>query len=178
MGILIDKRKDKQIYEDAIKEVNSIINTSKLDDNLTKVKTNKKNTDNTSEINNELTNKYTFYLPVLRKILEEKYPTFKIELIEDSIKIKDFPYGGVHLEIKGGIVITFYIPDKYEYDRIKVRAKRNIDYQLSDIRIYWNYLKIMAYQEKNYEVKISEKGLNDIINRVMRVVDIFFKELN
>ncbi len=164
MGILIDRRKDRQIYKDAIEEVNSILNTAKIDNNLTNLETNE-----------EITTTNPFLLQ-LEKRIREKYNKFEIVLLEDELTIEDFPCEDLKINVRSkAAVINLHFSDEDRYDRANRKFSKKLDYKLSDKRVFWNYLKIAVYQESGYKVENSENGLIEAIERSMYVIDVFYK---
>lgn len=174
MGILLNEDDDKLLYDDAIREVQSIINTSVKDLDYSKKKENNSQSI-IYKLNPEYNGSYTFYLPSLKGILEDKYPHVWAKLSDACLEIKHFPRVGIDLEITG--IAVFHFIDNDELQKFKLKSRDKIRNLLPDLRIFWNYSRIQIYQEKGFKEEISDKGLLDMLERYTKIIDVFYQEL-
>ena len=132
MGILIEKNSDLKIFEETLKEIESIKNSSSKEKSIKKASEHSTESNlETLKINPNFNEEWNFHLPSLMKILKEKYPNHKIKF-NDSIRINDFPKKGINLNIDGRIDFEFL--DKDYYQSIRYSSKRNsIGISLPDI---------------------------------------------
>jgi hypothetical protein len=96
MGILIDIKDDKEIYNDSFAEINYIIKHSE-----TIIKSNSESKEQVNIniiqiahsnflLNTAYQKQINFYLPALREVLKLKYPLKKLELESDYLTIEKF----------------------------------------------------------------------------------------
>jgi hypothetical protein len=176
MGILIEKNSDLKIYEETLKEIESIKNSSSKEKSIKKISKNSTESNfETLKINPNYNEQWNFHLPSLIKILKEKYPNYKIEF-NDSIRINDFPKKGIDLNINGRIDFEFLNQDYYQ--NIKNSSKKkSIGNSLPNIRIYWNYKQINIYEAKDFNPEINDRGLKLRIDKTLKIIDTVYKEL-
>jgi hypothetical protein len=176
MGILIEKNSDLNIYEETLKEIESIKNSSSKEKSIEKVskQVTESNFD-TLKINQNYKERWNFHLPSLMKILKKTYPNHKIEF-NDSIRINDFPKKGIDLNINGRIDFEFLNQEYYQ--NIKNSSKRDLlNNSLPNIRIYWNYKQINIYEAKDFNPEINNKGLKMKIDKTLEIINTIYKEL-
>ena len=176
MGILIEKNSDLKIFEETLKEIESIKNSSSKEKSIKKASEHSTESNlETLKINPNFNEEWNFHLPSLMKILKEKYPNHKIKF-NDSIRINDFPKKGINLNIDGRIDFEFL--DKDYYQSIRYSSKRNsIGISLPDIRIYWNNKQINIYDAKDFNPEINDEGLKLKIDATLKILKIIYKEL-
>ncbi|MFB9098999.1 MULTISPECIES: phospholipase D family protein [Flavobacterium] len=174
MGILIDKENDLQIFNDTLKEVESIKNSSMIEKDFSLI-----NENNLIEKHLKLTSKYNeqwnFYLPSIEKILQTRYPSYDISF-KDHVTVIDFPYKGIDLIINGRI--DFKFNSKENFEQIKKRQEENLKKLLPEIRFYWNHKQINIYLERGFEVDINLNGLEKIVTKKINIIDTVFKLIN
>lgn len=186
MGILVEKDKDMEIYKDAIKESESIINKSttekRIKDSIkeeeikivqeTKIIL-KPDQEIKFKIHSKFKEVHNFFLPELYRILVEKYPE-KVIGLDNFITINKFPWTGMTLEVNGRIDLKF--SDKLNYEKIK-RINAYIDRKLPGIRFYWNYYQLNIYTEKDFNVGMDLYGLKAIINKYLQIIDVLYTDI-
>lgn len=176
MGISLEKRKDRIIYEDAIKEVKSIINTAVIDNYFSNDIKVDVIPDRKYKLNNLFLDPYNFHLPTLKTVLTEKYKHYSIRIKEKTcISLNNFPIDNIDMEIMG--IIVFYFHNESFYNNVKENIKGTIKNQLPEMRIYWNYLKVQIYHKKGFKEEVSIDGLKVIVENFEKTIDVFHREL-
>lgn len=172
MGIIIEKEDDIIIFNDTLKEIDSIKNSSILEKSFNDTK--KVHFDDLVQLHTDYDKKSNFHLPSINAILTNKYPKHNIEF-EDSITVHDFPFDGAYLEINGKINLT--INNQLKYEEIKNINKGEIEKLLPGIRFYWNYKKLYIYTEKDFKPEINLTGLKEKVDKYMSIIEILEKDL-
>jgi len=183
MGIYIEKEKDKDIFQQALDEIESIKNNSKLEKEfaITINSFQEKESESPKKINPklvlELDPKYNeignFHLPSLSKLLKEKYPNKEV-LFDRSIIIEKFPFSGIKLEVNGRI--DFKFNETLNYQLIKERNSK-LGRELPGIRLFWNYYQLNIYTEKDFTVQINDSGLKLITEKFLKIIDHVYENL-
>ncbi|MFY0653086.1 MAG: hypothetical protein JXQ96_13680 [Cyclobacteriaceae bacterium] len=192
MGVVIDRLIDAEIFNDAIKEVESIKNSSKqIKSKGPTTITKKSNFSFNSDLihfDKEHSEMYDFYLPSLKRVLLSKYSDNKIEIIkvqdeefdpewddlEDDIdyyylRIDNFPFDGVELLVDSRI--DFRFKNKSFYNSFKENHKKQLKDKFSKIRFYWNNKVLNIYPEKSFKYHNDLNGLNIIINKFFAIIE-------
>lgn len=176
MGILIEKSSDLKIYDDTLKEIESIKNSSSKEKSIEKVLKQSINSDSDLlKINPNYKEQWNFHLPSLKEILIKTYPNHTVKF-DESIRINDFPKKGIDLNVNGRIDFEFLNRDYYQ--DIKNSPKRDLlNNLLPDIRLYWNYKQINIYEEKTFNPEISDRGLNLKVDKALKIINTVYNEL-
>lgn len=165
MGLLIEKKLDLEIYNDTLKEIASIQNSSELkkafSDQGVSVK-------NQMKLDPDYNEHWNFHLPSLKNILSEKYKNHKV-ILNENIRINDFPWKGIDLIVNGRI--DFQVNNRQYYEKIERLNKYQINETLPGIRFYWNYKQLNIYTEKNFEVEIDQDGLKEKVNKFLSIIE-------
>tara|TARA_R110001583_G_scaffold33438_4_gene112938 strand:- start:30794 stop:31648 length:855 start_codon:yes stop_codon:yes gene_type:complete len=165
MGLLIEKNLDLEIYNDTLKEVESIQNSSELkkafSDQGASVK-------NQMKLDADYNEHWNFHLPSLKNILSEKYKNHKV-ILDENIRINDFPWKGIDLIVNGRI--DFQVNNRQYYEKIERLNRYQINETLPGIRFYWNYKQLNIYTEKNFEVEIDQDGLKEKVNKFLSIIE-------
>ena len=175
MGIVIDKDEDAQIYEDTIKEIISIKNSSILEKQRHKLIIEKINVSKQDLITEILNEKYketwNFHLPLIFQKLKESYNLsdihFKNEINE--IIIINFPVEGVDTEISDRI--NFRFKDTLLFEKYKIRYQNNFDLKMPSLKIYWNYFVINIYPPKDKEITLTELCKVSKSNQLLNIIE-------
>ena len=162
MGIVIDKDEDAQIYEDTIKEIISIKNSSTLDKPRHKLIKEKIDIIKQDPINDIISEKFkiteiwNFHLSLIFERLKESYKlsdiSFKSEFNE--IIINNFPIEGINTEITDRV--NFRFKDTLLFEKYKIQYQNIFEFKIPYFRIYWNYFVINIYPPKNKEGTLDE----------------------
>jgi len=179
MGILLNKRGDYKVFNDAIDEIKSIKHSAKLEKGLAKKELLNNPKFEISEIKKQFPDyKETkiYYIQTLIEVFNTKYPNTKLELNDYGILVHNFPSEGIFLEVGGNV--TFNVPNEEQYFLIKDKHRNEIRNELPRIRIFRNHLKIQVYLEKDFEAKDNKEGAELRINKFMKIIDVFYKYLS
>ena len=166
MGLLIEKEKDREIFDETLKEIESIKNASKMEKSF---KEENLSSDKKIKLDPKYTELWNFHLPLLKKFLQEKYPNHQVSLSERQIRINDFPGKGIDLVVDGRI--DFQVLNKARFDSLKSTKREEIDNRLPGIRCYWNYKELNIYPEKDFEVALDEEGLKVKTEKFLYIID-------
>lgn len=156
MGILIEKSIDKEIFEDTIKEINSIQNASILKKNriAKPIQIEKMNIRNRNEARENPINNF---LLTLHQLLHTELEGYQIELKESEIIIEDYPMKDMKVVVSGRI--DFRYAEHLNYARIQGRNEWKLNQLYPNLRFYWNYFMTNIYMEKNYQDDPTPKGI-------------------
>jgi hypothetical protein len=169
MGLLIEKDVDLHIYNDALKEIESIKNSSIKEKSWKETTSEPSNKESSKlQLHPKYNERWNFYLPSLSKILREKYSHFDVKF-DESIRIYNFPIKGIDLEINGRI--DFKINNKKHYDLIKEQYRDVFNVKFPDIRFYWNYKQLNIYPEKDFHVNIDMEGLEKLVEKNLYIIE-------
>lgn len=172
IGIYIEKQNDTIIFQETLKEVESILKSSNLENGIkNSIKTilpsaNMENID--YEINSQYNGIANFHLPALFQMLKQNLPTKEIILDDRSIRIADFPKIGISVIIDNRI--DFRFQETPDFDKIKNRKEIELQRLFKNLRIYWNYYVINIYTNSDYEVSLNNKGLEEKANKYFNIV--------
>ncbi|WP_321321629.1 phospholipase D family protein [Labilibaculum sp.] len=165
MGLLIEKDMDLEIYNDTLKEIDSIRNSSEVK----KAFSDQGNsTNNKMKLDPDYAEHWNFHLPSLKEILSEKYKNHEV-ILNDYIRINDFPWKGINLLVNGRI--DFEFSNNQYYKGVERINKNRINETLPGIRFYWNYKQLNIYTEKNFAVEIDEEGLKEKVNKFLSIIE-------
>ena len=177
MGILITRDSDREIYEDTLKEISSIKNSSKLEKlrlgliteiNYERgVEANETSTETYNEI-------WNFHLPLLFDKLKKSYPETLINFGKE-IEIIDFPFKNVNTEI--GSTLNFRFKEPFLFKNFKLKYQETLNKELAKTRVYWNYYVINVYPPKDYEIAFNESGKNARAEYIISIIETF-KNIN
>lgn len=173
MGIYIEKEIDEEIFKHALEEVESIQNASVLEKDF-EVKEEKKK-ELIFELDPNYNDRWNFHLPVLFKLLQEKYPNHEIT-INSKLEVKGFPYKGINLEV--GSTLHFMFDKSINYSSIKEKRKEIIKSKMPEIRFFWNYFKLDIYPEKRYVPELNIDGLNQMVDKYFKIIETVYNALS
>lgn len=183
MSVLIDRTEDKQIYEDAIQEIESIINSSIKDKSSGSVDKTENGREDSPIAQVKVDPKYNdmdnFHLPLLYELLSKKYSSVALDLTNDiantdKIEVENFPLEGIDLSVEDRIFFSFedqhqntFWYDKKDlfFDKIpeaKIYVERNT------IKFYWNERMDTTVSEQNLPIKAN--AYFEIINKVVDIL--------
>ncbi len=164
MGILIEKQVDNQVFEDTLKEIESIKNSSKLQKTPKK-----KNLPNLIFLSDDKNERWNFYFPSLYRILKDKFQDYNVNYNgESNITIENCPIKGVDIVINNRI--NFNFNNKSFFQFLKGNYRNEIKDISPEMRFYWNYNCINIYPEKNFNVGVNHEGLEKIIEKYSNVI--------
>lgn len=160
MSILIHKKSDKEIYDDAIDEIESIKNASIAEKSLRKeeIETNGIIKDkNYSALHN-------FHLPYLYKLLQDEFPDFSFKL-NNEIVADGFPRHGMRLQASGRIDLRY---DKKYRDYILNEKQQLINDEIPASQIYFNNGVINIYEKGDWD--LNEKDLKGKAETFLNII--------
>jgi len=170
MGILVEKEKDTEIFESAMREVESIKNISKVMKRMQEIVEVKEVL--RSEANTNFNEAWNFYIPTLFKKLKASYPEREI-LLNKEIEIKNYPVNNINVELGATINFRFVNNDLFEIYKGKFRD--NLKNSMPSTRFYWNYYVLNIYPPKNMEVTQDETGKQKMSDYFVEVIETFAK---
>jgi len=176
MGILVERENDRKIFEESIREIDSIKNASVL--KKTFETSQQKNIDYDSLIKfyPRFNDENNFHIPSLHKILQAKYPKSKIEL-DQSLILHDFPFQDCFIDISYRIELYAKERDKDLFDAIRYRNEGWLDKHLVDFRLFWNYYYLGIYRELGFKPQLDNDGLKSHVSKILKIVDIIHDKL-
>jgi len=167
MSILIEKQTDFEIYNDTLKEVQSIKNASQQEKKII------------NSLNNHSTIKHqyfatfnepwNFFIPSLFEKLKTAYPQ-KTEMSGEEIIMKNFPANNITVEISSRIDLRFH--DAMLYTFYKTNYKQKLNSAMPSTRLYWNYNILNIYPPKNVEVPFNDIGKKMMSDYFVKVIEI------
>ena len=177
MGILVDRAKDQQLYESALNEVESIINSSVLEKRFQQKAANiKVNGFSIQDIlvstDKKYCEPYDYHFPSIKKYLELICKDHKVKMDHNGVYVLDYPRKDMSLEVSGRIDIHFL--KSSEYLAFKEQNQNIIKQGLDGIRFYWNKNQINIYTEKKFNPEHNALGLE---NKVRKYIEIIQKTL-
>lgn len=165
MGVLVEKSVDQELYEEALKEIESIKNSSIQEKRINKNK-------DTINIDYRLDARYNelrnYHLPSLYSLLKNNYPDIDITLDED-IRINDFPRKGVDLIVTSRVELK--LDRLVNYQEVRKKNENILHSILPQLRIYWNNPSIHVYLESNYKNVLSREGVEDKSKYLFGIID-------
>jgi len=166
MGILIDKNTDILIYNETLKEIESIKNASKKQKSFFKGKT---EIEKPVMLNKQLSYNevWNFHLPSTYKLLTTLYPSLIIKLTEE-IKIEQFPQKGIRTEISGRI--DMYFDEPLSYKIIQDKNKANLKICLPKVRFFWNKRSLNIYLESSFADELTLNGTERKAKRFVEII--------
>lgn len=172
MGLLIERNKDHEIFDDTLREIESIKNSSVLEKGF-----NEEDTflDNAWDLDPDFNELWNFHLPKLKSLLEETYPKFSVQFLNGQIRVNNFPRKGIDMLVNGRI--DFEVNNRNFYDQLKESKREEIIDKLSPARCYWNYKQINIYPEKNFEVNLNPEGLKKAVEKDLWIIEKVFNSL-
>jgi len=164
MGIFIEKSSDIQIFNDTLKEIESIKNSSVIQ----KTSKIKKKPNIISQLENKNDDRYIFHANLYEK-LKVKYNNFNVAYDNEcTITIENCPFKGINIKINGNV--DFNILDDSFYTFLVRNYKVKMKDSLPTMRFFWNYcLKI--YFEKNFVNKTNQEGLEQVFEKYSEIID-------
>lgn len=173
MGIFVEKGVDLEIFEDSLREIDSIKNASIVEKTIES---------NSSDAQQAMFQKqsgfdeqWNFYLPDLYQVLRKRLPGHQVVLDKD-LKIKGYPVEGVEIEVSGRI--NFLFDNIKFYKSIRSNKRSKINELLPNNRVYWNYKKINVYDERNApQPEINNDGVKTEIKKALDIIKKVSKEL-
>lgn len=187
LGIYLERFEDKDIYEEAINEIKSVVNAS------AKIKSSKKKeglkifskngTNSSSKVTpktntNEFLKNFddeNFHLPELFKILKWTFKDHQIEL-KDKIEINNFPGDNNNLIV--GYRIDWFFENRKDYNKAKMKCKKNLFFNENGIRCYYNDNQINIYPGRGEVFNKDANGLNKKVNLFFDIIYTIHKDLN
>jgi hypothetical protein len=166
MGLLIERDRDSEIFNDTLKEIESIKNSSVLEKDF---KEEQESSEKGLQLDPDYNELWNFHLPSLKSSLELKYPSYLINFSDNQIRVNDFPRKGIDLMVNGRI--DFLVNNRNYYDTLKENKRDQIYDKLSSVRCYWNYKQINIYTEKNFSVEMNREGLNKMVDKYLWIID-------
>lgn len=167
MGLLI--KNDNENFLDAVREIESIKNSSELIKAFYKSNNNLDDLIKLDSTHNEMWN---FHFPSLFRVLKEKYPDYNISFNGEEININNFPFSGIDFNIYGRIDVK--ILNKGLYRKIEEKFKK-VFLELPD-RYYWNF-DLNIYEEKSFTVDLNESGLLKKVNKNIEIIESFYNHI-
>jgi hypothetical protein len=167
MGLLIERASDTEIYEETLREIESIKNASKVEKSFEPAIEHQQ-TKNSFELNPSYTEKGNFHLPKTNKILNDKYSNHKTDL-DYEILIENFPRQGIKARI--GRIVDIEFDDEVTFRLIRNAKRDKLNELLPKTRIYWNYKKLNIYPLRGYDAEISQEGLEVEVKRILYIVN-------
>ncbi|PKG42785.1 phospholipase D family protein [Psychroflexus sp. MES1-P1E] len=173
MGIFVEKDIDLKIFEDSLREIDSIKNASIIE------KTKESSSSNSREVIFQkhlgFEEQWNFYLPNLYKVLKNRLPGHQV-ILDKILKIKGYPVEGVEIEVSGKI--NFLFDNTKFYKSIKSNKRSKINELLPNNRVYWNYKKINIYDLRNApETEINNDGVKVEMNKALNVIKVVSEQL-
>ena len=184
MSILIDREEDKQIYEDASDEIQSIINSSIIEKASGKMEGTSSDRDDELDTKIQVDPEYgeinNFHLPLLYELLRNKYSNIEFHLINDiantdKIEAKNFPLAGIDLTVEDRIFFHFdeqhqntmwYDKKDHFYDRI---SEAKIYVERDRLKFYWVDRMNTSVSAQNLPIKAN--AYFAIINKVANILN-------
>ena len=173
MGILIDKENDKEIFQEALAEIESIRNASESKKSFqgekpkTKVKS---EAPIKFELHPDFNKEQNFHIPALFEVLKQQYPSYQMEL-KDSIILYDFPFEGIQIEVDGRIDVETDTDRKY--NKLKKYSREVLHNELPN---NWNN-KLQIYTEKSFECNMDDEGLNQMVRKFEFIINGLYRNL-
>ncbi|MFD0976819.1 phospholipase D family protein [Salinimicrobium gaetbulicola] len=172
MGLLIERNKDHEIFDDTLREIESIKNSSVLEKDF---KEESSSSDSSWDLDPEYNELWNFHLPKLKSILEKSYPEYSIHFFDGHIRVNDFPRKGIDMVVNGRI--DFLVNNRNFYDELKFNKREEIRDKLSSERCYWNYKQINIYTAKEFEIEINRKGLKKAVEKFLWIIEKVYNNL-
>lgn len=145
MGVLLDKEQDKEVFEEALLEIESIKNASML----------LKTRVFAPKLMESHPNENDFHLPLLFRILEEEYK--ELEFVLEETMIKACLPDKSRLEIDNRVVIRFDNLETWKVFKAKFEKKSTVQE-----RCFWNPKTLHRYLPTKFTVEVSEDGQQQI----------------
>jgi hypothetical protein len=181
MSILIDKVHDKKAFQDARKEIQSIVNASVIKKSSNKAEGRDSQQKKGISLDPNYTEIQNFHIPQLYKQLEQAYPEVLFSIVKDSsnaegqIVAKNFPIEGIDLQIDDRIY--FLLSEKNDsanwydtsapfYENIP-EAKIFLDWYR--LKFYWRERDDIIASEQNIPIKAN--AYLDIIKKVINILN-------
>lgn len=161
MGVLIDKKDDFQIFEDTLKEVESIKNSSKQ----TKKPVEKNEINDLIYLSDDKTDTCNFYHPSLYRVLKDKLgKNYNIDYEEQKngilticiVTIHNYPIEDIYIVINSRI--DFYFKNTLFFNFLETHYSDKIKDTFNS-RYFWNSKRINVYREKGSTIEINQAGL-------------------
>ena len=185
MSILINKDTDMEVYEDACKEIQSIINSSIIEKSSGEMESNSTQNGVSSkqqiEVEPDYSEKDNFHIPYLFELLGEKYSDTSFDLTKnpnsatDLILAENFPIPGIDLEIDDRIIFHFeeehqmlmwYDLKEQFYDDI---PEAKIYVESDRLKLYWRDRTSTPVSKQTLAIKAN--AYFDIINKVASILN-------
>lgn len=166
MGILIHSDEyDQHLYEDAVKEVNSIIKSSEVIRTCIQE----------YQIEEEEEDSRP-YIKLIQKEFQKKFPYDQIELNDEthypSLTVKNFPWNNIELTISSKIEWDF----KLEYYKVG-KLKKAVLREIRDIfheyrfRCYWNRKRLSIYMPSSFNHEDNAESNKQIFEAFIFIID-------
>lgn len=193
MGVLFDCNDDKEIFNETLKEIKSIINISKKEKSFTETnlsfdneykntvvkKLEKTKAVQVKEITQPNIEQYSedikfhrfdnFYFPALANKLIKKYPKTEIIFDTEEFKFNILKNSGIEITITNRL--DFYFKDENAFNSFENKNKTKVNQYLSKLRVYWNYKQINIYFPKNQSELVSK-------NTLIEKTDFYFNSIS
>ncbi|SFN37317.1 phospholipase D family protein [Salegentibacter flavus] len=166
MGLLIERDRDSEIFNDTLKEIASIKNSSVLEKGF---KESQEYSEESFQLHPDYNELWNFHLPSLKSSLEVKYPNHLINFSHNQIRANDFPRKGIDLVVNGRI--DFLVNNRNYYDTLKENKRDEIENRLKDVRCYWNHKVINIYPEKNFDALVNKEGQKRKVVKYLEIIE-------
>ena len=160
MSIKVSKETDKQIFADAMQEIESIKNASLLEK---KSEDHDNTNDEAISIDPDYNELWNFHMPYLHKELKKKFPDYDFQL-SNKIISNNFPKSGMRLEVDGRVDLKY---EKRLNNYVTQNIKNTLEKNTPATQIYFNHRVINLYPAGGFD--INEK---DIRERSAELLDI------
>jgi len=184
MSILIKEKTDGEVYQDANREIQSIINSSSSEKSSERMEKDPKPNEDSPidqiQIDPEYSNMGNFHIPYLYELLSQSYSNVEFEIIEGAnstklITAENFPSEGIDIEIEDRIF--FHFNDQHQR-AIWYKKKPLLFDQIPEAKIYVDSNTIKLYWRERTNTVVSEQNLPikadaylEIISKVAEILN-------
>lgn len=170
IGILFTAIEDKEIYNNAVKEVKSIIKVSEQQKKFNGLK-NKPSVE-AKKIKVLRDKKYhevwDFFMPELFLRVKKEFSKFSFEMKNGRIYTNLLEEFGVDFVIDTSI--TFEFKDNNSYENFKFKAESRINKLSPDFRVFWNFNKFSIYPPAKFTCNMSDEWVDILCNRYLNAL--------
>lgn len=164
MGIFINKDDDSKIYEDTLKEIESIKNASK------KERANENEEQNLIYLSDDKKDSWNFHLPSLYRVLKQEIVIGYNMSYKTDIIIEKYPFKGIDIDIS--YRVDFNFEDRIFFNYLKDNYKLDIMNDLWEERVYWNNKCINVYLKKGLKIEVNQECLEKLVDIYIRIITV------
>lgn len=179
MGVLIEKDQDSQMFDEAVREIESIKNASTLEKEFENKSGGKNSSEKMPEnymsLDPDFTKNWNFHLPAFETAFKRLYPRYRTELTETAVIVYGFPFRGIEFHVSGRMDLKF--DDDIDFELVKRRNAPTLPSGLPGIRFFWNNQQVNIYPESGFNPGISEEGLKLKVDKFITIVEYVRKTL-